>query len=217
MGVTKTVCRCRPPYTTCKGGITQDGTDCFDHDHWLEVRTNLGHYLAEDICVPGAKTTERVPSDFFNALSAYLASLDRARNSQIDGVEQASKIMTDVHASSTKILQIGLQLATERSIDHERLVATALPDINESDRCMSMARVLTVAARRAMHELVESIEQASEFYIYHHHAVLLDISLEMARLLNEALNSRSEQFLDSDHPHAIAIREYEQQWPEAAE
>lgn len=206
MGTTKFICYCKPPIRVCKSGLLADGANCFDHDYWSEVRGNIENYLSEDVCVPGAVSEEKVHGHFHAMLLEYLDQLGTVRSLEGASLDRSSQALARLNRANAGILSYGVDLVTGTGSADGELVGRPLPEIDENDSCLSMARLLAVAAHRSAHELLESLRAGNRFYIFHHHAVLYDIAQHMTRLVSEAWDSNSEALLEHDHPHAVSIR-----------
>lgn len=206
MGTTKFICYCKPPIRVCKSGLMADGTNCFDENYWAEVRSNIEHYLSEDICVPGSSSDEKVHGHFHAMLVEYLDQLATVRALKSPSLEHSSQALARLNRANAAILSYGVDLVSGAISQDDELVALPIPLVGKDDSCLTMARVLAVAAHRSAHELLESISTNNRFYIFHHHAVLYDIAQHMTRLVNEAWDSNSEALLEPDHPHAVSVR-----------
>lgn len=211
MAISKFICHCLAPFRLCKGGIRDDGTSCFDHDHWAETRTNIERYLSEDICVPEAETAEKVHQEFHDALAEYLHQLSIARSRQSADLESSAHSLARLNQANASLLAYGPHLVARGTPADAALVHLDIPAVDESDRCLSMARLLAIGAHRAAHELIESIRLGDEVYIFHHHTILYDIVQEMTRLIGEAWTANSEDYLAQDHPHAVSVRQAPEQ------
>lgn len=207
MGTTKFICYCRPPFRYCKSGVTPEGSSCFETDYWAEVRSNIERYLAEDICVPGAGTVERVHRKLHEILVGYLDQLGAVRALQGASLARSAEALVALNNVNASILAYGADLVAGKDLQLGELVSFDIPQVVRDDACLNMARLLVVAAHRAAHELIESISSNNQLYIFHHHAVFYDISQHMTRLISEAWVANSEALLDEDHPHAVSVRE----------
>lgn len=211
MGVTKIACFCKSPTRLCKRGAMPDGASCFDQHYWSEVREHMERYLSDGICVPNAATTEKVHRKFHGQLAEFLVQLGEVRNARAPDPRGSSAALIKLNQANASILAYAVDLVGGNAGTDAELVDLDIPPVDEEDICMSTARILAVAAGRAAHELIESINTHNEFHIFHHHAVLYDIAQHITRLISEAWVTGSEAYLEDDHPHAMRAREMDAQ------
>ena len=57
MVMSKTVCHCIEPFRKRKRGL--DGLSPLNEAHQSEIRSNIVAYLKEDLCAPGAQSSDR--------------------------------------------------------------------------------------------------------------------------------------------------------------
>lgn len=180
-----------------------------------QVRINLEDYLKEPPCIGEISAQNSAKATAIaSALDRYpevLQRLTRARLSNepqntIDGLREMTGIFS-------RVLQGMSDLLADVKVSG-KLPLAASEGQDESGKQLreldSLAHLLSTAGKRAMEELVESVDQANAGSSIHHAGLVMDIFYEMLDATVYSIpgeESSTEELLDDEHPHKRILSE----------
>lgn len=216
MGMTYTFCYCT--YNRkCKSRLGEKKEETFDPEHWGEIKDNLGRYLAEDVCVPGAEKQVRIPSVAVQLLSSALGSVAVIRATNTTNASECLEALSGATANLARIGEICQRLnevSPGNELPHSLATLTAdepsLQQAASDDPFVQTAAVIVKALHRAIFELMESKRIGDNAYVFHHLALVFDGVQELYRLTAEAMGHiGSERLLPEEHGHNALL---ERRW-----
>ncbi|MEQ1574678.1 MAG: hypothetical protein ABL993_10575 [Vicinamibacterales bacterium] len=204
----------------CKSRFGEKKEDMFDQQHWGEIKENFGIYLKEEVCVPQAEKTVKVPQVVVDLLSDFLVNLKQLRASDTTNAAHCLDALSRTNESLSRLSYVCHQLNATPYQQPLRITASmAKTTATEprfaviaegTDQFQDMALIIVKALHRAIYELVESKRTKDPAYVFHHLALVFDGLQELYRLVGEAMGHiGSERFLPPEHAHHGIL---EQRW-----
>ncbi|MEP6879140.1 MAG: hypothetical protein ABI865_09850 [Nitrosospira sp.] len=191
----------------------------YEASHWDEITDNIRRYLAEDVCVPGAKTTVSVPITLIKNLNGIVAAIAEARFVDETNATLCLQSLTNLSMRIASILaeinkisggKADTTAVTQSDISNGSLDLEAAG--SSTDPFINTAKIIVQGLHRAFFELAESNRSGDNVYVFHHLALVYDLFSELNRLSCDAISHIStERLLSKEHPHMQLL---ERRWQE---